>query len=251
MLRVLVLNFGVKKQFLEPIISNFDEIITQFDFPKEYYGAKWGVHDEYILERFFNDIEKEANPFFNTLFTLSSHEPFDVPETIIEGKGAKSKILNSCAYTDKHLGIFMEKLKASSVWKNTIVIITADHGSRFVYSHKETDKQRYHIPMIWTGGAINKTGTISKYGSQTDIIATLLHQLEQPAEEFIFSKNLLSSGVEGFSYYTYKGGCGYIDNDCYQVYDNNAQDFLINEGDNNEINGRIYLQKSFDYFLDK
>ncbi len=241
------INFANMRSYLN--ISRFDKIITQFDFPKKYYGSKWGVHDEYVLERFYDDIQKQTAPFFNVLFTLSSHEPFDVPEKIITD-GNNSKILNACAYTDKHLGIFIDKMKKTEIWDNTIIIMMADHGSGFIKNHPVTNKERYHIPMIWTGGALNQTGLISKYGSQTDIIATLLGQLDIPAKDFIFSKNLLSPDVKGFSYYTYGGGCGYIDDSCYQVYDNDLNTFLINEcNDDKKMLGRVYLQQSYNYFL--
>lgn len=244
------INFANMKSYLN--ISRFDRIITKLDFPSEYYGAKWGVHDEYTFKQYFDDLPSLQTPFFNVFFTLSSHEPFDVPDHIIKGESIKDKFLNTALYTDKQLGIYMDNLKESPYWDSTLVIITADHGSTFVKRYNGTEKDRYHIPMIWTGGALDSTGVISKYGSQTDLISTLLHQMDYPCDEFIFSKNLLSPDVEGFSYYTYRGGCGFLNDSLYQVYDNNSESFLINEGaQNGEMPGRVYLQTSYKYYLDK
>ena len=243
------INFANLNSYLN--ISRFDKLVTKADYPSSSYGAKWGVHDEYVFERFFNDIQDMPSPFFSTLYTLSSHEPFDVPEHIIKGESTKQKFLNTALYTDKHLGLFIDKLKASPLWDSTLVIITADHGSTFINPYKGTEKARYHIPLIWLGGVLKSDSTVTKYGSQTDIIATLLHQLEAPSEDFIFSKNLLSDGTKGFGYYTYRGGAGYLDDNTYQVYDNNAEMYLTNEGKSNTSPGRVYLQISYNYFLNK
>jgi phosphoglycerol transferase MdoB-like AlkP superfamily enzyme len=244
------INFANMNSYLN--ISRFDRIITKLDFPSKYYGAKWGVHDEYTFKTYFEDLATLPKPFFNAFFTLSSHEPFDVPEKIIKGESTKNKFLNTALYTDKQLGLFMEKLRGSDLWDSTLVIITADHGSNFVKHHKGTDKGRYHIPMIWSGGALTSTGIISKYGSQTDLIATLLGQMNYPADDFIFSKNLLSPDVAGFSYYTYNGGAGFINNSLYQVYDDDSHQFLTNEGGKEgEMPGRVFLQTSYNYFVNK
>lgn len=244
------INFANMNSYLN--ISRFDRIITKLDFPSEYYGAKWGVHDEYVFKSHFKDLATLPKPFFNAFFTLSSHEPFDVPEKIISGESTKNKFLNTALYTDKQLGLFIENLRQSTLWDSTLVIITADHGSTFVKHHKITDKGRYHIPMIWSGGALKADSTISKYGSQTDLIATLLGQMNYPTSDFIFSKNLLSPEVKGFSYYTYRGGSGFLNDSLYQVYDNNSNTFLINKGGKTEeMPGRVYLQTSYNYFVNK
>ena len=251
------INFANMNSYLN--ISRFDRIITKLDYPSEYYGAKWGVHDEYTFKSYFDDIAKLPKPFFNAFFTLSSHEPFDVPDKIIKGESTKNKFLNTALYTDKQLGLFMDNLKQSEWWDSSLVIITADHGSTFIKHHKGTDKGRYLIPMIWSGGALDSTGVVSKYGSQTDLVATLLNQMDYPADDFIFSKNLLSPEVAGFSYYTYRGGCGFLNDSLYQVYDDDSHTFLINEGSNGasedakseKAPGRVYLQTSYNYFVNK
>lgn len=246
------INFANLKSYLN--ISRFDEITTKLDFPTEYYGSKWGVHDEYIFDHVSKMLPNQKSPWFNTLYTLSSHEPFDVPDKVIKGESVRDKFLNTALYTDKHLGLFMDKLKQdTALWNNTVVIITADHGSAFVNKYKITDRRKYHIPLIWTGGAINQDTVISKYCSQTDIIATLLGQLDQPKDEFIFSKDILSPESKGFAYYSYRNeGAAYLDENHFKLYDEIAKQYLVNEGSKDADNyGRAYLQVSYNYFLNK
>jgi phosphoglycerol transferase MdoB-like AlkP superfamily enzyme len=244
------INFANMNSYLN--ISRFDQVITKLDFSSEYYGAKWGVHDGYVFDRFYEDISKQEQPFFNVMYSLSSHEPFDVPDEVIKGESIRKKFLNTALYTDKHLGLFVEKMRQSSLWDSTLIIITADHGSSFIERHKLNQKEKYHIPMIWLGGAIIQDSTISKYGSQTDLVATLLHQLDYPTEDFIFSKNLLSSGSNGFSYYTYRGGMGFLNDSTYQTFDLNSNSITTNEGNSDdEIADRVILQTSYNYFLNQ
>jgi len=86
------------------------------DFDKSFYNSKWGVHDHILFKRFLNDLDSAREPFFNVIFTLSSHEPFDVPmETVIQGKDDESLFLNSAYYTDNSLGKFIREAKKTEL----------------------------------------------------------------------------------------------------------------------------------------
>src|SRR3989337_2361479 len=111
------------------IHAEFDHVTHSADFPQELNTSKWGVHDHYVFEKFFNETQASPIPFFKILMTQSSHEPFEVPmETVIAGEDEIHRFLNSAYYTDKYLGEFIDKAKQSSWWKNTLIVITADHG---------------------------------------------------------------------------------------------------------------------------
>ena len=72
-------------------------------------------------------------PFFNVVLTLSSHEPFDVPmDPVFSGNDNMTKYKNSVYYADKALGSFLDWAKGTDWWKNTLVIMVADHGARII-----------------------------------------------------------------------------------------------------------------------
>lgn len=242
--------FGNLNSYLS--ISNYDRITNKGSFSSDLYGSKWGVHDGPTFDHFYGNITEQETPFFSILYTLSSHEPYDVPEKVIKGESKKMKFLNSARYTDRHLGLFIEKLRKSPLWDNTLVIITADHGSSFINREAVYEKAKYHMPMVWLGGALDSTGTVSKYGAQTDLSATLLNQLDYPTDKFIYSKDLLSPGSQGFSYYAYPGGVTFINDSVYHVYNLKAKQYIETQGNEEwEMAGRMYLQNSFNYFLKK
>lgn len=210
--------------------SRFDNITADDDFPEE-DESKWGVHDHIVFERAFQECDSAKGPFFKVVLSLSSHEPFDVPMTpYIKGLDEESLFLNSCHYTDKAIGSFIAKAKNSSWWKNSVVIFVADHGHRHPGNKELKAKERFRIPLLMVGGAIKNDSVIHTYGGQTDIVNTLLAQLDKTHDDFKFSKNILSPTAKSFSAYFFNNGYGFVAPGKYIVYDNAGKQFLNKEG---------------------
>jgi len=215
-------------------LAGFDRQIVMSDFPASMRGEKWGVHDEYTFARLADEMEadsKTAEPWFKYYFTLSSHEPFDVPMARVH----ENPYLNSIFYTDSCLGVFIDEVKRRGLWDNTLIVMIADHGTPGPLKASSQMKERYQIPMLWTGGALAVRDTvISKIGSQKDVVATLLGQLGIDASDFYFSKDLLCSDTEEHAFFTYPDAFGYVTRDSYQVYDNTARRYVVQEGEISE-----------------
>lgn len=211
--------------------SNFHHMTTEEDFDDPEATGKWGVHDHLVFERAFVECDTAVAPFFKVILSLSSHEPFDVPmETAFHGADPEQQFLNSCHYTDKHLGAFMEKAKASSWWDNTVVIFVADHGHRLPGNKELKAKERFRIPLLMAGGALKKDSVIHTFGNQTDIANTLLGQLDRVSPEFRFSQNLLSPNAQSFAMYFFNNGYGFVGPDKWVVYDHNANEVVVRDG---------------------
>ena len=242
-------NFANMNSYLS--MSGFDEVIDKSHFDSEHATSKWGVHDHIVLDTLGSHLNRQQSPFFTTALTLSSHEPFDVPmEAFIDGNDAESKYLNSAHYTDRSLGEFMANAKQSAWWENTLIILLADHGVRHPGNSPNYVPERFHIPMLWLGGALNVQNTvISTYGSQTDLAATLFHQVEIESDQYTFSKDVLSNPPNDFAYYIYNNGFGYIDTYNSAIYDLGAQQIIRNDGDPDKMNlGKSYMQMIYSDF---
>jgi len=222
--------------------AGFEETISIDDFPDEFQGEKWGVHDQYTFNRLFDEMKESSEPYFKFFFTLSSHEPFDVPMDRVH----KNDYHNSIHYTDKCLGEFFTKAKADGLWDNTLFILIADHGVAGAEKFTIDTKRHNQIPMLWTGGALTQKDTVvSKVGSQTDMVQTLLKQLDIHNDEFTFSKNILDQTSAGFAFFDYSDAFGYVEKDHFQVYDNRIKRFLQMEGTKSNLDslkGKAYLQ---------
>lgn len=238
------IGFKSMKSFVT--LAGFDDIVTIDDFPSEYQGKKWGVHDEYTFDKLLELMHQSEAPWFNFFFTLSSHEPFDVPmEQVYE-----DKYYNSVHYTDRELGRFFSEVKNQGLWDNTLFILVADHGVVGPANAQFTQRERFQIPMLWTGGALAvKDTVIITYGGQTDIAATLLNQLDLEASSFTFSKNILDEGVDGFAFFDYPDAFGVINHKMHQVFDNQSNRFIKFNGEatkTDSLKAEAYMQKVSD-----
>lgn len=111
--------------------GGFEQIVSIEDFDETDLNSKWGAHDEVVMNKVYQDLITRSQPFFATWLTLSSHEPFEVPTAAaFTMEDEVGQYLNSLHYTDSIFGVFIDKMKTSSLWQNTIILTIADHGSR-------------------------------------------------------------------------------------------------------------------------
>jgi len=233
--------------------GGFSHITDEDEFDSNHNNSKWGIADHYVFNQLLQEIDTANSPFFKVMLSLSSHEPFEVPmETVIKGADESSMFLNACYYTDKSLGEFIRKAKQQPWWKNTLIIITADHGHRFPNPDELKEKERFKIPMLWLGGAIKTDTTIENFGGQTDLSSTLLNQLSFDQSGFLFSRNILSENKNSFALYIFNNGYGYVSPTNENIYDFDLQNYLKQEGNPKEnAGGKAYMQKLFDDYNKK
>ena len=183
------------------------------------------------------------------MMTQSSHEPFQVPmKTVIEGDDDESKFLNSAYYTDKELGEFIVKAKQTSWWNNTLVVITADHGHPMPGNGNFSSANRYKIPMLWLGGALNTKDTvIHTLAGQTDIANTILGQVAKQNDHFNFSHDILNPAYSPFAIFIFNNGFGFIQPGKLLVYDNNGKSLIVDEKNSPEDleYGKSFMQKLY------
>jgi phosphoglycerol transferase MdoB-like AlkP superfamily enzyme len=245
------INFANFNSFV--IGSGFHSIITKNNFSPEFYNSKWGVHDHIMFGALEDSMKVVKEPFLKVVLTLSSHEPFDVPmKAKFEGKDNVSKYKNSVFYADRSLGGFLDWAKTTDWWKNTLIVMVADHCARITSDMPIFTKHVFRIPMIWTGGALVKTGyEVKKTGNQVDIPVTILDQMGIKSD-FPFAKDLLSDKSNSFSFYTFNEGFGFVTDSSWVSYDLKQRKTILSEGSDPsyaEDLGKSYLQVLFDDYL--
>ncbi len=241
---------NMKSYFLQ---QDFNKIIDINTFDKKDMNSKWGAHDHVVLDKLLNDLDTTPQPFFNTIFTLSSHEPFEVPvKTVIKGTSQEKLFLNAHHYTDASIGHFIAQAKLKPWWKNTLVIIIADHGHPLPET-KKGKPDEFKIPMLWIGGALSyPSQNIETLASQTDLAATLMSQLKLKTSAFKWSNNILMKDRNSFAYFAFNNGFGWMRPKGYLVRDNFGGNIIEKNGviDSTEIKtGKSYLQASYSDYL--
>lgn len=242
------INFTNMRGYL--ISGGFQRLTSQDDFPLSARNySKWGVHDGLTFDRLFEMLSARKNdkkPWFTAFLTLSSHEPFEVPYH----KFAE-KHYNAFSYTDHCLGKFIERLRNTPMWRNTLIVLLPDHGMHYPKTGERFGPQFFRIPIIWTGGAIAGKKNIDCIMSQTDLAATLLAQLGVNHNDFRFSRNVMAKSYKDhFAFYSFNNGFGFVDSTGCSVYDNVANRVFYTEkpqGEKRRIErGKAILQTLYD-----
>ncbi|MEO6452468.1 MAG: LTA synthase family protein, partial [Ginsengibacter sp.] len=234
--------------------AGYDKLISKDDFDKKDYNSKWGVHDHVLLNKFDADLNTQTQPFFSTLFTLSSHEPYEIPvKPKFKGNDETTKFKNSFYYTDQVIGNFIEHAKAQSWWDKTLIIMVADHGHRLPGEDPNDRPLKFRIPLILTGGALKLKRVLNNtIGSQTDIAYTLLQQMGLQNKDFKWSKNLLDTTAKQFAFYVFNDGFGFVTPQGALTFDNLSKKIIYKDkdADTSQLNfGKAYMQFSFEDFI--
>ena len=161
--------------------------------------------------------------------------------------------LNSLHYTDGVITDFIEKCKKQDFWKNTLVVIVADHGHPLPRTNQKIDN--FKIPLLILGGALTKKEiTIEKTGSQIDIASTLLSQLKLNERQFSWGKKLLGNKTEQWSYFDFNNGFGFVQPNGYFIFDNIGKQIIEQKGNisgDDLKKGKTMEQLSFADYLSK
>lgn len=203
--------YGNLKSFL--VYNEFDRIIEGVDFDENLIRGKLGVHDEYVLNEYAVDLQKMVQPFFSTVFTLSSHPPYDYPgDRPIDWIKVENQFVNSVHYTDQCLGDFFDKIRKTPVWDNTLFFIMSDHSHLSYKGYPLWSFEYHQIPLLITGGALKdnfKGGRIDKICSNMDIPKTILKQLNYSSDSFTWSKNMFNPYTPEFAFFELTDGFGW------------------------------------------
>ena len=207
------INFTNMRSYL--VAGGFSDLTWKDDYTKEEQtSAKWGVRDDITFQTLTELTQTMRQPFLIGYSTLSSHVPWDVPIHHFD-----DEVLNAFYYLDQCVGDFIQQLRQSDLWNNTLVIMLPDHG--IVYADlDESNPLLNHIPMLWVGGAVKQPRRIEQVCNQTDLPATLLGQLGIAHDDYTFSRDVLSVTYKNpFAIHTYDDGYTIIDSASFVNYD--------------------------------
>jgi phosphoglycerol transferase MdoB-like AlkP superfamily enzyme len=250
------LNFGNMNTYLRN--AGITDFVDGNDFDKKDWNSKWGAYDDVFMKRFAKDLsKKQEEPFFNIALTLTSHEPYEIKGAYVFGKDNEdNKFRSAHHYTDQVIGDFMEFAKKQDWYKNTLIVIMADHGhSSPKHEGPYFSPKKFRIPMLWLGGAINQEiKEINTISSQVDFSYTLLGLLKADNKDFVFSKNMFNTSDNQYAHYTFNKGFGTLTKDGIFIYDYVSKKPILETGKNTkklDSLGKAITQNSFDDFLSR
>ncbi|MDP4160075.1 MAG: LTA synthase family protein [Bacillota bacterium] len=174
-----------------------------------------GISDGSYLNQIVPIIESEKQPFYNFMVTLTSHNPFDLPnqyrKLALSDDLNKTKLggyFQSINYTDEQIGNFLSKLDNSGVLDNSVVVIYGDHTGVHKYYNDEVkqvqpqegwwldDSKR--IPLIIYHKGMNGQ-EIKTTGGQIDTLPTIASLMGIDKNRYkntAFGRNLLNTNED-------------------------------------------------------
>jgi phosphoglycerol transferase MdoB-like AlkP superfamily enzyme len=150
---------------------------TEYNNDDDFDGV-WGIWDEPFFQYFNKTLSQKKQPFMATLFSVSSHEPYVVPEKY-EGKFDKGtvNIHQTIGYTDMALRKFFNAAKKQSWYNNTIFVLVADHGNTIAYEEYRKDFNKHTVPILFFTPNEKYKGVNKEWAQQIDIYPTLLDMM--------------------------------------------------------------------------
>lgn len=153
-----------------------------------------GLADRSFLNQSFEIIKNQKKPFYSFLITLTSHVPYEIgdyegeltPEEKDKGTFFFNYI-NAVHYTDKALGEFIDKLKESGLYDDTVIAMYGDHHGitgvekeamirvgEFIGKRFDFD-ELMNVPLIIHVPGYDGNKTIDSVRCQLDFSPTILN----------------------------------------------------------------------------
>ena len=182
-------------------ILGFDNYYGKNEFnDNSLYDGYWGIWDEPFLNYVKNETDKLVEPFFSTFFSLSSHEPFYVPEKY-KGVFPKGDVQmhQVIGYSDNALKLFFDSAKNELWFENTLFIITADHTNQFWYPFYSSPINRFAIPILFYHPNGSFKGVNDELTHQMDIFPSIVDLVGYDKPINSWGRSLFSNSGKPFS----------------------------------------------------
>lgn len=176
------------------------------------YDGQWGIFDDPYLQYVSKELTSFQEPFMATLFTLSSHQPYTIPDKY-KGRFPKGdlEIHESIGYADHALQEFFEAASKEPWYHNTLFILTADHTQKSTAPAYQNELGHYRVPLLLFHpskdlGSVN----IKQVIQHTDIMPTVIDYLNIPTDKVLpFGRSVFDDSSTGRALF-YNGNAWYM-----------------------------------------
>ena len=176
---------GFKSRFWEW----FEVMIDRTNSPELAAARKigWGAPDKDLFKYVYQYLVKRTDkrPFCLTIATVSVHHPFRMPERKYELEDhskPENQVPNVIRYSDAALGEFLDQFMKDKRFKNTIIVISADHGLNWfsphaTHTHSTLWEDLVWVPLLLLGNWGQPPGVVTEVRQLADIGPTVLDRL--------------------------------------------------------------------------
>jgi phosphoglycerol transferase MdoB-like AlkP superfamily enzyme len=155
----------------------------------------WGLSDLDLFKEAFKKLNNipSNQPFFAVIQSASFHRPYTIPvnhddfhvktmdiDALKKAAFNSEEEWNSMRFSDYSLGAFIKLFKESPMYKNTILVVTGDHGlpdenaPHISLPRRVSEVEKYHVPFILHNPTLFPEAKVdSRLVSEPDAMPTL------------------------------------------------------------------------------
>jgi phosphoglycerol transferase MdoB-like AlkP superfamily enzyme len=181
-------------------VLGFDKYYDQSFYGDDDHIA-FGSSDEVLFAKTIPELVKmdaKDNPFYAMVISMSAHHPYKMPESKnkmtlpkrYEGTLVGNYILAQ-NYADYAMGQFLDQLKSSGLWEDSVIVFYGDHQGVSLYSLDGNEKSlmeemvgheygytdMFNVPFIVHAPGIDQPTVYTQTGGQIDILPTVANLL--------------------------------------------------------------------------
>ena len=178
-------------------VEGLDQLITGLKDPSN--RSSWGLFDDTLFEVLkakYDKLSKNKGPFALFGLTLDTHHPNGHESKYCKQwkyEDGSNPILNAIHCTDKMVANFVEYIRNSQKYENTLVVLTSDHLAmrNSAFESLERGDRRNLFLVI---GKDLKPKVVTKPASTLDLSPTLLNLLGADVQGLGYGRNILGEG---------------------------------------------------------
>ncbi|KTD85614.1 LTA synthase family protein [Paenibacillus etheri] len=181
-------------------VLGFDKYYDQSFYGDDDHIA-FGASDEVLFAKTVPELVKmdaKDDPFYAMVISMSAHHPYKMPESKFkmtlpkryEGTLVGDYILGQ-NYADYAMGQFLDQLKSSGLWEDSVIVFYGDHQGVSLYSLDGNEKSlmeemvgheygytdMFNVPFIVHAPGIDQPNVYTQTGGQIDILPTVANLL--------------------------------------------------------------------------
>jgi phosphoglycerol transferase MdoB-like AlkP superfamily enzyme len=194
------------------LLSNINKLNI---YEEDYYSSPnndvWGISDGNLFKEVDKILQNKSTPFFAYVQTSGNHPPYTIPKDTIDfnlTKNIPKQKLQNHGFTnidqynavrllDNDLRHFFKRVKSKEYFKNTIFVITGDHGlgRKVKHMHKSEESlfSVLHVPLLIYAPNLIKPKKINYTVSSLDLMPTIASLAKLNYTNTTFGRNVLSN----------------------------------------------------------
>ncbi len=176
------------RQFLDG--RGFADVLDYRDLECPDLLSSWGVEDRCMIERMVGFVEQaQTRPFFLMGWTTQTHDPYEPSPGVpllellrepVPDEWKMGRYLNVLRQTDTHLGRLFDAVRRTGLERDTLIVVTGDHGQAFGYPHDTyfqgwtVYEEDVRVPLlVWFPRAYRSPLRSKTVGGHVDLAPTI------------------------------------------------------------------------------